>query len=204
MLSLIKFVIFCCRNYPLTACTWHFPLHCLYLTHFKMTDLTKELHLVTRRPEDLIWCIVHSQPASATCSWHQRTSILAILQGFSNIIGSCISFVVLTFLWILSSTLDISSSPSNEPNFTMLLRGFKHLFSWGDYFVYKVSFLNRSDYLLFYNLYSFKIQRCDTMLLYAIPLFERSIISYFIQSETQRGYLKCSIWGTNNQLPNMF
>ena len=49
ILSLGKSAIFCC---------WSLPLNCLHLTHFKMIHLTKEWHLVTQKPEDLIWPIV--------------------------------------------------------------------------------------------------------------------------------------------------
>ena len=73
LLSLGKSVIFCC---------WSLPLNCLDLTHFKMIHLTKELHLVTQKPKDLLWFIVMPQPTWATCSWHQHTTNSTILTDF--------------------------------------------------------------------------------------------------------------------------
>ena len=116
ILSLVKLAIFCC---------WSLPLNCLHLTHFKMIHLTKELHLVTQKPEDLIWFIVMPRPAWATCSWHQRITNSAILQDFGNNTGCCISLATADLL-ILPPTLNIPSSSMNGSNFTMLLHDFKH------------------------------------------------------------------------------
>ena len=116
ILSLGKSAIFCC---------WSLPLKCLHLTHFEMIHLTKELHLVTQKPEDLIWFIVMPRPAWATCSWHQRITSSAILQDFGNNTGCCISLATADLL-ILPPTLNIPSSSMNGSNFTMLLHDFKH------------------------------------------------------------------------------
>ena len=57
-----------------------------------------------------------------------------------------------------------------------------NIFSLGDYFVPKVSSLNRSDYLFFCNLFCFQIQCCNTVLLYVILLF--GDLFCFIQSSS--------------------
>ena len=116
ILSLGKSSNFCC---------WSLTLYCLHLTHFKMIHLTKELHLVTQKPEDLIWFIVMPQPAWATCSWHQHSTNSAILQDFGNNARCCISLATADLL-ILPPTLNIPSSTMNGFNFTMLLHDFKH------------------------------------------------------------------------------
>ena len=116
ILSLGKSSNFCC---------WSLTLYCLHLTHFKMIHLTKELHLVTQKPEDLIWFIVMPRPAWATCSWYQRATNSAILQDFGNNTGCCISLATADLL-ILPPTLNIPSSSMNGSNFTMLLHDFKH------------------------------------------------------------------------------
>ena len=114
--SLGKSAIFCC---------WSLPLNRLHLTHFKMIHLTKELHLVTQKPEDLVWFIVVPRPAWPTCSWQHHTTNSAILQDFGNNTRCCISLATADLL-ILPPTLNVPSSPMNGSKFTMLLHGFKH------------------------------------------------------------------------------
>ena len=71
----------------------------------------------------------------------------------------------------------------SRSTFTMLLHCMtSNIFSLGDYFVPKVSSLNRSDYLFFCNLFCFQIQCCNTVLLYVILLF--GDLFCFIQSSS--------------------
>ena len=58
-------------------CCWNLPLNYLHLTHFKVIHLAKELHLVTKKSENLIWLIVMVWSAWATC---YDTSVLPTQQ----------------------------------------------------------------------------------------------------------------------------
>ena len=99
----------------LTACSWHTSRWYIW----------PELHLVTQKWKGFIYFIVMSQPAWATCSWHQCSTKSAILLDFGNNTGCCFSFASAD-LWILPPTLNIPSPSMNESNFTMLLHDLKH------------------------------------------------------------------------------
>ena len=142
ILSLEKPAIFCC---------WSLSLNYLHLTHW-----TKDLHLVTQKPENLVWFIAMPRPAWATCSWYQRTINSAILQDFVNNTGRCISFAS-AHLWILRRTLNIPSSSMNGSNFTLLLYDFKRFLFPKVINSSPVSSLGRSDHLVLCHLYFLQV-----------------------------------------------